>query len=53
MTPTRIVSGTIRTMEAHSDAINVTKEGATILSTLARSDTYRRYSRRCVTSSLV
>ncbi len=42
VTPARIVSGTIRTMEAHSDAINVTKEGAVILSTLARSDTYRR-----------
>ncbi len=42
VTPTSIVTGTIRTMEAHTDAPLVTKEGANILATLARSDTYRR-----------
>ena len=43
VTPAGIVTGTIRTMEAHTDAPQVTKEGANILATLARSDTYRRY----------
>jgi hypothetical protein len=42
VTPAGLVTGTIRTMEAHSDDQAVTKEGATILATLARSDTYRR-----------
>jgi hypothetical protein len=43
VTPAGIVSGTIRTMEAHSDVLAVTKEGVNILTTLARSDTYRKY----------
>lgn len=42
VTPVRLVTCTVRTLEAHPSSPVVTKEGCVVLATLARSDTYRQ-----------